>query len=291
MKKYREHPEKRAYNKTHSPRPSYDEPRKKKEHGQVFLRDQGIVDSMLKNATVTQTTTVMEIGCGDGFLTRAILEKTPCKMLQVFEIDEEWLNVVKESVKSDRLSLNLINVLDVDLQTYFSPENPIVLLANLPYHITFPIMHLIQRNADLFSHGVVMVQEEVAQRLVAQTGRDAGAISHYFQHFFEFKLLTKVPPSAFEPQPKIFSRLVGFKPRATISEIADAEHFWLFMRACFKFPRQMLHNNLKGTKYAQTELPAEFQGLRAQQITTPQFVALWNHILAGKKPAEWPIQP
>lgn len=284
MKKYHDHPEKRAH-KSRNRRSEHDEPRKKKEHGQVFLRDQGIVDSMLKNSTVTATTTVMEIGCGDGFLTRAIIEKTPCKQLQVFEIDEEWLNVVKESVKSDRLSLNLINVLDVDLRTYFSPQDPIVLLANLPYHITFPIMHLIQRNADLFSHGVVMVQEEVAQRLVAQTGRDAGAISHYFQHFFEFKLLTKVPPSAFEPQPKIFSRLVGFTPRTTLTEIEDLDNFWLFVRACFRLPRQMLHNNLKGTKYSHIELPEEFRALRAQQITTPQFIALWHYIRAAMKPA------
>jgi len=280
MKNNRNNQEK--YSKKPNNRHSYqrDEPQKKKEHGQVFLRDQGIVDSIIKNATVTPTTTVMEIGCGDGFLTRAILEKTPCQKLEVFEIDEEWLNVVKKNIPSNRLSLNLINILDVDLKTYFSPQNPVVLLANLPYHITFPIMHKIQKSADLFSHGVVMVQEEVAQRLVAQTGRDAGAISHYFQHFFEFKLLTKVPPSAFEPQPKIFSRLVGFTPRATLTQIPDEENFWIFVRTCFKFPRQMLHNNLKSSKFADVELPQEFQALRAQQMSTAQFIALWNHIKA-----------
>ncbi len=255
---------------------SHDEPRKKKEHGQVFLRDHDIVDSIIKNAKVTSETTVMEIGCGDGFLTRAILAKTPCKKLQVFEIDEEWLNVVAGSIKNDRLSLNLINILDVDLASFFNANDPVVLLANLPYHITFPILHKIQKHSDLFSHGVVMVQEEVAQRLVAQTGKNAGAISHYFQHFFELSLLTKVPPSSFEPHPKIFSRLVGFRPRKTLANITDPEGFWLFMRSCFRSPRQMLHNNLKGTKFAHVTLPQEFQLLRAQQITTPQFVTLWE---------------
>lgn len=265
--------------KLRKPRANKDEPRKKKEHGQNFLRDQSVVDSMLRNAVVTATTPVMEIGCGDGFLTRSILKYTPCKELQVFEIDEEWLNVVKKTVIDPRLKLNLINVLDVQLSEFFTPENPAVLLANLPYHITFPIMHKIQRQSNLFSHGVVMVQEEVAQRLAAQTGRDAGAISHFFQHYFEITLLTKVPPSAFEPQPKIFSRLVGFKPRTQLSTIPDIEGFWDFMRQCFRFPRQMLRNNLKGTKYHVPSISEQTLSLRAQQITTEQFVALWNEIL------------
>lgn len=263
-------------------RPTSDEPRKKKEHGQVFLRDQAIIDAILKNALITPSTPVMEIGCGDGFLTKSILKYTQCKELQVFEIDEEWLNVVKKTVIDSRLKLNLINVLDVSLENFFTAENPVVLLANLPYHITFPILHKIQRQAQLFSHGVVMVQEEVAQRIVAQTGRDAGAVSHFFQHYFELTLLNKVPPSAFEPQPKIFSRLVGFKPRATLKTIPDIENFWLFMRQCFKFPRQMLRNNLKGSKYFSPDIPEELLNLRAQQITTEQFVTLWNDISENK---------
>jgi 16S rRNA (adenine1518-N6/adenine1519-N6)-dimethyltransferase len=264
-------------------RRSADEPRKKKEHGQNFLRDQGVVDAILENALIVPSTTVMEIGCGDGFLTKSILQQTPCKELQVFEIDEEWLNVVKKNVIDPRLKLNLINILDVSLENFFSAENPVVLLANLPYHITFPILHKIQRQAHLFSHGVVMVQEEVAQRLVAQTGRDAGAVSHFFQHYFELTLLNKVPPSAFEPQPKIFSRLVGFKPKANLATIPDIENFWLFMRQCFKFPRQMLRNNLKGSKFYTPEIPERLLNLRAQQIRTEEFVELWVNVVKDQQ--------
>ena len=234
---------------------------------------------MLKNADVQPGTPVMEIGCGDGFLTKSILKYTECKELQVFEIDEEWLNVVKKTVKDSRLTLNLTNVLDVELDKFFTKENPVVLLANLPYHITFPILHKIQRQAQLFSHGVVMVQEEVAQRLVAQTGRDAGSISHFFQHYFEMALLNKVPPTAFEPQPKVFSRLVSFKPRAALTTIIDIDNFWLFMRQCFKFPRQMLRNNLRGTKYFTPAVPEKLLNLRAQQITTEQFVEIWKKLV------------
>jgi len=269
--------------KLRTARRNTDEPRKKKEHGQNFLRDQGVVDAILKNAEILPTTPVMEIGCGDGFLTKSILKYTPCKELQVFEIDEEWLNVVKKNVMDRRLKLNLINILDVSLESFFTPENPAVLLANLPYHITFPILHKIQRQAHLFSHGVVMVQEEVAQRLTAQTGKNAGSVSHFFQHYFELTLLDKVPPTAFEPQPKIFSRLVGFRPKTAKETIPDIENFWLFMRQCFKFPRQMLRNNLKGSKFYTPDIPEKLLNLRAQQITTPEFVALWVDIVKNQQ--------
>ncbi|MBM3894217.1 ribosomal RNA small subunit methyltransferase A [Candidatus Dependentiae bacterium] len=269
------HSQHKHSHKNHS-RSYHAEPRKKKEHGQVFLRDQSIVEDMLKDAQVQSNHTVVEIGCGDGFLTSSLLCYTPCKKLVVFEIDEEWARVVKEKCTSPKLDLNVINFLDVDLTQFFSPADPVVLLANLPYHITFPIFHVLKKNADLFSHGVVMVQEEVAQRLVATHGRSAGAISHYFQHYFELKLLTKVPPTAFDPQPQIFSRLVSFRPKKEICAIPDEEQFWEFVKTCFRNPRQMLHNNLHGTAFGHIPLTPETTNLRAQQMNMDLFLALWS---------------
>jgi 16S rRNA (adenine1518-N6/adenine1519-N6)-dimethyltransferase len=231
---------------------------------------------MLADAQVQPNHTVVEIGCGDGFLTSSLLCYTPCKKLVVFEIDEEWARVVKEKCTSPKLDLNIVNFLDVDLTQFFSAEDPVVLLANLPYHITFPIFHVLKKNSALFSHGVVMVQEEVAQRLVATHGRSAGAISHYFQHFFELKLLTKVPPTAFDPQPQIFSRLVSFRPKKNSAPIPDEEHFWEFVKTCFRNPRQMLHNNLKSTPFAHIKLSPEMSNLRAQQMNMELFLQLWE---------------
>ena len=94
----------------------YQKPRKKKFLGQHFLRKQSVVDNMISKVNVTPQTSVMEVGCGDGFLTRSILEQTKCKKLLVYEIDKEWVDFLGRSIKDDRLTINHENFLDVDLQ-------------------------------------------------------------------------------------------------------------------------------------------------------------------------------
>ena len=84
-------------------------PRKKKSLGQNFLRKQSVVDNMV--ARVEATDSIMEIGCGDGFLTQAILLQTQCKRLWCFEIDSEWLEFVKAKIRDPRLELRLENIL------------------------------------------------------------------------------------------------------------------------------------------------------------------------------------
>ena len=77
-------------------------PFKKKRFGQHFLRKQSVVDNMIEKVEINQDTSVMEIGCGDGFLTCAILEQTKCKKLRVFEIDPDWAEVVNKKINDLR---------------------------------------------------------------------------------------------------------------------------------------------------------------------------------------------
>ena len=133
-------------------------PRKKKALGQHFLRKSSVVDHMIDNVEITPEVSVVEIGCGDGFLTSAILSQTDCKNLIVYEIDPEWADFVKNKIKDNRLVIKNENILDVDFQRGLLSKKPIVLLANLPYQITFPILFKLQKNKGLFQEGVVMVQ-------------------------------------------------------------------------------------------------------------------------------------
>ena len=146
------------------------QPKKKKAFGQHFLRKFSVVENMIRRVKVTPKTRVMEIGCGDGYLTKAILGQTRCKELFVFEIDPEWANIVQSKITDERLKMNIVNILDVDM-TKLEPYKPWVMLANLPYQITFPIFYMIQKNKHLFNEGVVMIQEEVAQKIVAKSGK------------------------------------------------------------------------------------------------------------------------
>lgn len=246
----------------------------KKRHGQYFLRDINVVHDMLSAVSV-KNNSVFEVGCGDGFLTREITAQNPAR-LWVFEIDEAWAKKVGQELSHCKeLTIHHTNFLDVDLHI-FEHHRPWVFLSNLPYHVTFPILKRIQKIRHLIDQGVIMVQEEVAQKIVKTGGRGFGYISLFFQHYFEWRLLTKVPPSAFYPQPKVFSRLMHFVPRKKIVTIPEEEKFWKFIKLCFSQPRRTLKNNLLNTHFDLAVLSDERLSLRAQQMSFDELLSLWD---------------
>jgi len=249
----------------------------KKKFGQHFLRDRSIVKEIIETVDIKKGSSIFEIGCGDGFLTREIL-KTPAGRVWVFEIDPEWAQQVKEKFGDDpRLEIFIENILDVNFAR-FASFTPWTLLANLPYKITFPILHLLQRNRDLLKEGVVMVQEEVAQKIVKKSGRGYGFPSLFFQYYFDWKLLSKISPDSFYPKPKVYSRLLYFKPKVDIKPIEDEQAFWKFIKICFRQPRRTLKNNLIQSHYSIDKMSEEILLLRAQQLSMDDFLKLWGLI-------------
>ena len=247
----------------------------KKEFGQHFLRDFNVVESMIQKVGLDQSTSVFEIGCGDGFLTQRILQEKIAR-LQVFEIDAEWANYVREKLgKDDRLTISEQNILDLDFSV-MQKNAPWTLLANLPYNITFPILHLLQKNRHLLKEGVVMIQEEVAQKIVKKGGRGFGYVSLFFQHYFQLELLLKVPPSVFVPPPKVFSRLLYFKPKQVTQTIVQEPEFWRFIKMCFVQPRRTLRNNLQQTHFDISKIDEKLLKLRSQQMSMQDFLNIWN---------------
>lgn len=246
----------------------------KKQFGQHFLRAQIYADHAVQAVQLSSRSSVFEIGCGDGFLTRTILEQ-PVERLWVFEIDPHWVEHVQKTIRDPRLQAFHENILDVDLSVRLQGHEPWTLIANLPYQVTFPILHLLQKNRHLLSEAVVMVQEEVAQKLAKTEGRGYGYISLFFQHYFTIKLLDKVPPTAFVPPPKVYSRLIYLQPQYP-EPIAHEEGFWKFIKVCFSQPRRMLRNNLQGSAFDIQKVPVEYLHLRAQQMSMADFMRIWN---------------
>ncbi len=252
-------------------------PRKKKSLGQHFLRKQSVVDNMIERVIVTPETSVMEIGCGDGFLTRSILQQTQCKQLWVYEIDDRWASYVRQEVVDERLTINTQNILELDF-TPLKGHTPWVLLANLPFQITFPIFFLLIKNKALFNEGVVMIQEEVAQKLVATRGKKYSPTTLFLQYHFDMELMEKVEPGAFSPPPKVHSRLIYFKPNLNPVAIPDADNFWKFLKLCFISSRQTLRNNLRMTHYDLSAFDEELLAKRAQQLSFEDFLKIWDTI-------------
>lgn len=248
----------------------------KKKFGQHFLQDETILHKIVSSVSLDATSNIFEIGGGQGALTRTILEK-PCKSLHVYEIDPEWAAYLKRTIKDSRLQVHRVDILEVP-GSEFEAGAPWTLLANLPYQVTFPILYKLQSMRHLLKEGVIMVQEEVAQRLVATHGRSCGFVSIYFQWFFEFSKLDRVPPTAFYPPPKVYSRLLYFRPRLDVPEIPNEEAFWEFIKAAFKQPRRTLRNNLASKHYDLTKIAAETLALRAQQLSINDLRALWQQL-------------
>lgn len=248
----------------------------KKKYGQHFLRDQSVIDTILNNATLDESTSVFEIGCGDGFLTRGILSKKIAR-LWVFEIDPDWVTHIGKTISDKRMTVHTDNILDIDF-SIFESHKPWTLLANLPYQVTFPILHKLQENKHLLREGVIMIQEEVAQKIVKTGGRGYGFQTLFFQHHFNWKLLTKVKPGAFLPPPKVDSRLLYFKPRTDAPVIPDEERFWKFIKLCLRQPRRTLRNNLAQTHFDISDVPEETLLKRAQQLHMDDFLAMWQLI-------------
>jgi len=245
----------------------------KKKYGQHFLRDQSVVDCMLSHVDLSGAS-VLEIGPGDGFLTRSILAQV-IRRLWCFEIDHEWVNYLQRTLKDERLSIIEKNFLDIDF-ALFHEYAPWTVLSNLPYQVTFPILNILQKNRHLFKEGVVMVQEEVAQKITKTSGRGYGYISLFFQYYFDWKLLDKVPPHSFEPPPKVFSRLLYFKPKKLSVAIPDEDKFWKFIKLCFHSPRRTLKNNLNSTHIDLSLITDNVLTLRAQQIDMDGFLRIWD---------------
>ncbi|HSW76161.1 MAG TPA: 16S rRNA (adenine(1518)-N(6)/adenine(1519)-N(6))-dimethyltransferase RsmA [Candidatus Saccharimonadales bacterium] len=263
---------------------NYNRPRRqgielKKKYGQHFLKDRTYVDRMIDAVHLDSTISVMEIGCGEGILTGAILQG-PCKQLKVFEIDGQWAQHVQKKYGSDcRLHVIENNILDVSWQM-LQPDEPWVLLANLPYQITFPILYLLQKNRTMFQEGVVMVQEEVAQKIVQTSGRGHGYSSLYFQRYFDLKLMDKIPPDAFYPAPNVYSRLLHFKPKNEVQEITREEEFWKFIKLCFVQPRRTLRNNLAQSHFDIKKLDESILQKRAEQLCMQDFLHMWYLLIA-----------
>ena len=137
-------------------------------------------------------------------------------------------------------------------------------------------MHILQKNRNLLQEGVVMIQEEVAQKLVKKSGRGYGYVSLFFQYYFDLELMERIKPGAFVPPPKVDSRLLYFKPKKDVAEIPDEVGFWKFIKACFSQPRRTLRNSLATYTFDLARIPEKYHELRSQQLAMQDFLEIWN---------------
>ncbi|MDE3055777.1 MAG: ribosomal RNA small subunit methyltransferase A [Verrucomicrobiota bacterium] len=202
---------------------------------QSFLVDPNIVRKIVDLAVVRDGDSVFEIGPGAGALTSELMQRG-AKLIAV-----EKDPVLAVALQARGVRLFSCDILDFDWQMLHS-QAPFKVVANLPYHITTPILELLLQHKSLFSSFTIMVQEEVALRMMARPGSsDYGALSLFMQFHTELIDSFLVSPSCFYPRPKIFSRVLHFLPKKSpLSEAALST-----IRRTFQTRRKMLRTSLK----------------------------------------------
>lgn len=178
--------------------------------GQHFLRSQGVIDKILAAANLAASGPVLEIGPGEGVLTRGLCGQA--SDVHAFEIDPQ----LAERLRRDgppNLRVHEGDFLNQSLAELPASHQPWTVVANLPYYITAPILDRLFWERPLpLRHAVLMMQDEVARRLQGAASREAGALTYIVNAFHQVDYLFKVPPGCFAPPPKVDSAVVKVTP-------------------------------------------------------------------------------
>lgn len=257
----------------------------KKNFGQNFLVEPGIVDKIARHAIISDHCAVFEIGPGIGALSQFLCAYA--KKVIAFEIDPRLPVVLADSLADcENFEVVLEDFLHVDVKAWVDPlvkaGYDVVFAANLPYYITTPILFkLFESKADI-SAITVMMQKEVADRFGAQVNtKDYNALSVVTQYRCHVQQVMKVPRGVFNPKPNVDSAVLQFTFRKHEKQI-DEEAFFEMVKACFKQRRKTMLNNYgeyRGDKEEAKKL-MEMAGIqpqaRAESLALSEFLQLFE---------------
>ena len=220
----------------------------KKKFGQNFLVDQNILQKIVEIPTINKNTLVIEVGPGLGSLTEHLLEKS--LHVLAYEIDSELVRILSETFQEDNLSIIgedfLKRDVDNDIKALNIKYENVVVVANLPYYITTPIILKIIEESKLIKELVVMTQLEVARRLTSKPStKDYNSLSVAIQYKTKAEIAMKVPKNVFIPAPNVDSAIVKLEILDDVLlKPKSEEHFYNLVRSSFKQRRKTLVNNL-----------------------------------------------
>lgn len=261
-----------------------------KSFGQNFIFDTNFLKSIV-NAVVTPNDTVLEIGAGAGTLT-SMLAST-AKRVVSFEIDQNLKPILKENLKDfDNCEVVFEDIMKTDiadLEKKLGEEY--IIVANLPYYITTPIIFKFLENAKNLKSMAIMVQMEVAERIVAPAGsKNYGAITPAIDYRANAKIIKKVGRHMFTPVPNVDSAIVKIDFVKDKYKILDSKILDETIKCVFAMRRKTIANNLKSTfHFSQEDVEiicnnAEISfSARGETLNTEQLVNLANEIFKFKQ--------
>lgn len=265
----------------------------KKSLGQNFIVDSNILRNMVDAGDVDKDTTVIEIGPGIGALTEQIAKAA--KDVYAFEIDDRFLTVLDDTLSAySNVTVIHQDILKVDFEAfkeeYLQDTTRLLVIANLPYYITTPIiMHLLDTDLP-FNRLAMMMQKEVAERMTAEVGTKAyNSLTIAIQNKMEASISFIVPKSVFIPKPNVDSAVLMLRRREKpLVEVDEPREFEKFIQMAFTQRRKTIWNNVRNyyqngeadqTKLAEGFEQAEIDPKRrAETLTVYEFEELFNKL-------------
>ncbi len=252
----------------------------RKRFGQNFLIDDGIIHAIVHAIHPQPGETVVEIGPGLGALTKPLLDCLP--HLHAVELDRDIVARLQRAWPADRLTVHSCDALKFD---FGALGHDLRIIGNLPYNISTPLLfHLIE-----FSEHIrdlhFMLQKEVVERMVAEPAtNDYGRLTVMLQRRFHLEWLLDVPPTAFNPPPKVNSAVVRLIPKKPAEVVPLNEHvFARVVAAAFSQRRKTLKNTLgsllKPDDFVTLNIDA---GLRAEALSLSAYEAIAQHVTSLK---------
>ncbi len=254
----------------------------RKSLGQNFVVEPNTIRQIIELASIEADDFVIEVGPGIGSLTSSLLEVAG--HVTAIEVDDALVRVLTDLLRpeDDRFRLVNADVMNLDVNELLAARNESWnLVANLPYNISVPLICDFLERVPVITKMTVMVQKEVAERLVAKTGEKAfGLPSLKIQYFAEVKKIADVPPSVFLPKPKVDSSLVQIERREKYVTSANYDVLFELAKRSFSQRRKMLRRSLKETfDLNDFESAGIDPTQRAEDITLEEWAALTNQLI------------
>jgi 16S rRNA (adenine1518-N6/adenine1519-N6)-dimethyltransferase len=253
--------------------------------GQNFLIDESVLMDIVDGAEVNAEDFVIEIGPGVGTLTKELLKRA--KRVCAIELDSDLIPILKEELKDfDNFDIVNVDALKVDFKELIGEEKSVKVVANLPYYVTTPIIVKLLNEEYNFKSLTIMIQKEVGERMAAKPNtKEYGALSILVQYHCNTKIIRKVSPSSFIPQPKVESIVVKMdkllQPRV---QVKDKKLYFRVSRESFNARRKTLWNAMKNLKLNSEIIEAAFikSGIdskrRGETLSLEEFGDLANAI-------------